>query len=198
MKKIAVIFFGMLAMYACKKKQDLIPIQPPVPVPPPMTMIDLKDTAVRFNRAVILDIDNDGANDIYFTTLLVGDPVMQQDKWQWLVSGAFDTNFPVNINESLPVLALNDAVTAGVMPGYTWYNAASVLLAQKILSVAIPPYWMGDWKNVSHRYIPFQLIKATGLYTGWVEISFSTDNEKLVLHKAAVCKELNKDIRAGN
>jgi len=168
------------------------------PAQPSMTYLDLKDTAVGFNRAVILDIDKDGATDIYFTTLLVGDPVMQQDKMQWLLTGGFDTNFPVNANESIPVLGLNDAITVKDPPGYNWYNASAVVLVQKIISVAAPPVWAGDWKKVSHRYIPFQLIKATGVYNGWIEVSFSTGNEKLVLHKTAVCKEQNKDIKAGN
>lgn len=198
MKKVIPVLCCLIILYSCRKNRESQPIQTPPQVFPEMTYINLKDTAVRFNHAVILDIDNDGTKDIYFTTLLVGDPVLQQDKMQWLVTGAFDTNFPVAANESMPVLRLNDAITVNNMPGYTWYNASSILLVQKILRIALPPFWEGDWKNVSHRYVPFQLVKPTGIFNGWVEISFSTDNEKLVLHKAAVCKELNKDIRAGN
>jgi hypothetical protein len=197
MKKIIAFLSCLVVLYSCKKNPELLPIQEPPQVPPEMNFINLEDTAVRFNRAIILDIDNDGTKDIYFTTLLVGDPVLQQDKMQWLVTGAFDTNFPVDASESIPVLRLNDAITVNNMPEYKWYNASSILLAQKILSITLPPYWSGDWKDANHRYVPFQLIKAAGIYNGWVEIGFDAQNEKLVLHKAAVCKEMNKDIRAG-
>jgi len=194
MKRVIVFFSCLAIMYSCKKNVvELLPVQ----VSPQMVYSDLKDTVVRFNHAVILDIDNDGATDIYFSTLLVGDPISQQDKMQWLVTGAFDTNFPVNNNEAIPVLRVNEAITVKNPAGYTWYNASSILLAQKTLSIILPPFWIGDWTNVSHRYIAFQLIKTAGVYNAWIEISFSTGNEKLVLHKAAVCRELNRDIKAG-
>jgi hypothetical protein len=129
MKRVIFLFTCLAILYSCKKNTASLPPQTLLPVPE-MIYINLEDTVVRFNHAVILDIDNDGANDMYFSTLLVGDPVMQQDKMQWLVTGAFNTNFPVNANEAIPVLRLNEDITVKNPPGYNWYNASSILLAQ--------------------------------------------------------------------
>jgi hypothetical protein len=59
------------------------------------------------------------------------------------------------------------------------------------------PYWEGIIKNVSHKYIPLQLTWKGEQHVGWIEVSFDSTREKLILHKVAVHKEPGKDIVTG-
>jgi hypothetical protein len=81
--------------------------------------------------------------------------------------------------------------------GYNWFNASSVMLAEKIIEEAGPDHWEGNWKNASHKYLAIQLRKDDLRYNGWVELSFKTDTEELTLHRAAITTEPGKTITAG-
>lgn len=162
-----------------------------------MQYSELNDTAIIFNKGASFDVDGDRQKDIYFTTLYVGDPILQADKKQWLAGSSFYTNLPVNEKENIPVLNSLDRIPVGNFNGYSWYNASTIILAQKIITNTAPSYWLGQWKDVSHKFVPFQVIRTNGFYNGWVEVSFDTQAEKIILHKAAVSKEANKPVKAG-
>lgn len=179
---------------ACKKTTKVIP---EAQSPYAMQYTDLKDTSIRMSRAAAFDLNNDGEWDIFFGTMLVGDPVRQEDKHQWLVYSSFNSNLPVSSVETIPVLRSGDVIPAGDFPGYKWYNGSAVCLVQKVVGFVLPPVWEGDWKNANRQYIPLQVKKSGALYNGWVEVSFNTAAEKLVLHKAAVCMETGKLVLAG-
>lgn len=192
-KWIAAVFIPFIIM-ACGK--PVLP-KPPQETHPQMTYIELHDTAIVFSKGASFDLDFDGTKDIAFFTQLVGDPIYQQDKRQWLASGSIYTYFPVNTAESIPVMQSMDSIPLTSFSGYNWYNASEIVLTQQIVSMNIPPYWAGDWKNVTHRFMPVQIQRNNDLYNGWMELSFNTTTEKLVLHKAAICTEANKVIKAG-
>lgn len=189
---LTIIISALLLFTACKKSTVIDPIN----THPQMMYTDLTGSVVGFNQHKAIDLDKDGYNDIGFGTMLVGDPVNKQDKKQWLVTSSFYTSLPVNTLEGIPMLALSDLITIGNFPGYFWYNASGVLLAQRIIEEQ-NTYWLGDWKDAYHRYIPLQLNKNGQLYNGWVEISFDLRTEQVVLHRAAIAKEANKNIKAG-
>ena len=192
--KIAIwMSFVLMMAAACKKPHP----QPPVQPHPSMLVKDLADTSLAFGKFASFDLDDNGEKDIFFSTQLVGDPVEQKDKKQWMVTSSFNANLPVNSNERIPVLHYLDSIPLKDFSGYAWYNASSILLSQKTLTMNTPPFWEGDFKEALHRFVPIQLKKQDGLYNGWIEVSFSTTNEKLILHKAAICTEANKSILAG-
>jgi hypothetical protein len=193
MKKMTLLFGVAIFLYACKKDPVGTPLIPSVK----MIYKNLSDSAVVFGRSASFDLDGNGEKDIFFNTMLVGDPISQQDKKQWLVISSFNTNLPVNINENIPVLNLNDSIPVADFSGYNWYNASSILLSQKIISTMSPPYWEGTWKDALHRFIPLQLKRNNSLFNGWVEVSFDKVQEKVTLHKAAVSEEPNKMVIAG-
>lgn len=184
---------GLLALNACTK--DHTP-SPEVSLPA-MSYIDLKDKAVSFKQSVQLDLNSDGEWDILFSTMLVGDAVMQQDKQQWLVSSSFYTNLPVNENEQVPAMRAGQPIPVQNFSGHQWFNASSVILAQRIISMTGNPYWDGNWKQASHSFLPIQIKKGADLYNGWIELSFNSEEAKVILHRAAVVKEKNKEIFAG-
>lgn len=189
MRNIGLILLLGLILISCKKDDSADVIQPA------MIYKDMNDTAIVFGRYASFDIDGDNYKDFGFFTELVGYPGEQVDRKRWLVNAAFTTNLPTSQDEHLPVLNYGDRISD--FPGYNWYNASSVVLAQLKFSNNPPPVWEGPWKNASHRFIPFQLVKPGGLYNGWIEISFSTDEEKLIIHAAAVSKVAGKPVLAG-
>jgi hypothetical protein len=106
MKKMTLFFGVAIFLYACKKDHVGTPLIPSVK----MIYKNLSDSAVVFGRSASFDLDGNGEKDILFNTMLVGDPISQKDKKQWLVISSFNTNLPVNINENIPVLNLNDSI----------------------------------------------------------------------------------------
>jgi hypothetical protein len=71
------------------------------------------------------------------------------------------------------------------------------MLAQKIISNTEPPFWDGIWKSAFHRFVSFQIIKDGEVFNGWIKISFNMSAEKLILHRAAICRKPYKTVRAG-
>ena len=192
MKSMAFGLALVIILLACTKT----PVKPTEEYPT-MTYQNFYDSAVFFDRNASFDLDGNGEKDIRFSTQLVGDPLSQQDKRQWLVVGSFYTSLPVNNTESIPVLELDQPIPINDFSGYKWYNAPGIVLAQKIFSMSAAPYWEGGWKDASHRFIPIQLKKNNLLYNGWIEISFDKLEEKIILHKSAVSQQPGREALAG-
>lgn len=178
---------------SCKKEKPLPPPQPE----PSMRYTDLGDTAIRINHSATFDLNGDGEWDVFFGTLYVGDPLFHVDKRQWLVGSSFNANLPVNGNEKIPMLQKHELIPINGFPGYGWFNASMILLTQKIIGIDVPEVWEGDWTNANHRFIPIQVKKNDALYNGWVEVSFSTTEEKLFVHKAAISTDPGVSVKAG-
>ncbi|THU38124.1 hypothetical protein FAM09_15685 [Niastella caeni] len=192
MKKMIVVAGFALLLAGCCKKDNV-----PEATNPEMRYLNLNDSGVVFNRSASFDLDGNGSKDIYFTTMLVADPLNKQDKKQWWVTSSFYANLPVNDIEEIPVMQMGETIYPESFSGYTWYNASGVILAQKIFTDNQPPYWAGKWKDASRRFIAIQIINNSKVYNGWVEISFSNTEEKVIIHRAAICKEANNTIKAG-
>ena len=106
-----VLFWVMTALIlvSCKKEKH----HPDVPPTPTVEMeyFNLNNTEIKANaNALSIDVTHDGRNDIFFSTLLVGDPIYQVDKFQFLISTNKDINLPVNVNEEIPVMNTGDPI----------------------------------------------------------------------------------------
>ena len=82
---------------------------------------------------------------------------------------------------------------------YPWTRQPFVLMATKSEPYFDKPIsWEGQWKNLSHVYQAFCLVYPTGdSFFGWVELSFDTATEKLMIHAAGISTEAGKGVRAG-
>jgi hypothetical protein len=163
-----------------------------------MKYFNLNDTPVRANQpGFVIDVNDDGRRDLAFSTLLVGDPLNQVDKLQFLAASNIKINLPVNASEQVPVMNQGDSIQLKDFNGYHWYELSSIVLDQKIMSAAAPAYWEGHWKNAVHKYLPYQVVMNNDLYNGWVELSIDLPGESILLHRVSISKEANRVISAG-
>jgi hypothetical protein len=166
------------------------------PLPEQMQYTNLGDAEVSYGHSKSIDINKDGKADFLFSTLLVGDPILQRDKLQFYAYSKIETYLMNDENSQSLVLSKGDLIS--IQPaGYEWYEISGILLAEKITPVTGAIFWEGLWKDASHRFLPV-MVKANGLrQTGWIELSFNKTAEKIILHKAAIRLEAEKDCKAG-
>src|SRR6476469_10972957 len=91
---------ALIIIVACRKARP-----EPVAAPhPSMLYKELSDSSIIFGRTASFDLDANGDKDVLFSTQLVGDPIAQKDKKQWMVTTSFYANLPVNSTEHIPIL----------------------------------------------------------------------------------------------
>lgn len=192
MRKILIVITVSILFFACSKKT---PLNPPVTSHPVMAYKSLADKEVKYGQSQYIDIDNDGSTDFKFSVLLVGDPILQRDRVQFYANSGIKRNLLNNQVDESPMLNKGDSI-GKLHSGYTWWEISSIVLAEKIVENN-GSHWEGLWKNADRKYLPIQIEKNNKLYHGWVELSFNTVDEKLILHKAAISTEEEKSIQAG-
>lgn len=176
------IIVGMLLLFltSCDK--------PVVNTDSGMVYTDLKNKEVKFNEISSIDINYDGIMDLSFSTLLIGDPVAQQDKQKYLVTSKINCFLPVDNQENAPVLKKGESIPIENFAEYTWYEIAQIELAQKVIGMTGAPFWEGSWKSGNHNYLPVQVKVNHQRFNGWIELSFDMNAEKIILHKSAISK----------
>lgn len=177
--------------FACNKEDELKPEQPT------MQYTNLQNAEVRFNEFKNVDMDGDGKNDFLFQTLLVGDPILKRDRKQFYAFSKIGTYLLVDAQEQAPVLNSGDAIMVNNYLSAEWYEIAATVLAEKIIEENGSSHWEGAWKNTTHRYLPVQVAKNGLRYTGWIELSFDAELEKIILHRAAISTVAQTDSKAG-
>jgi hypothetical protein len=193
MRKLFFAIIASLSFIACKKED--LQTNPPVDSHPQMLYKDLQNASVKYLQAKGIDVDNDGSTDFAFSVQLVGDPLLQRDRWQFIAHSGVNRNLLNDANDNSPMLNRMDAITKQ-MSGYTWYEISAIVLAEKIVTNN-GNYWDGVWKNADHKFLPIQLKKEGKYFHGWIELSFNAAEEKLVLHRSAISKEEEKTVKAG-
>ena len=194
MKFIALAISFILVTTGCKKTGNNGPIIQPSN--PAMEYIDLGGKAATENVSQHVDLDGDGTRDFSFVTYRIGDPVLKRDIIQFSATSPAERLLLVNTNDDSPIFNHGDLIPE-ITPGYIWYEVTNIPLSRKIIEDQKPPSWQGRWNNAVHKYLAVKLKKSGLLYNGWFELSMDTVNEKLILYRAAVCKEPGKMVRAG-
>jgi hypothetical protein len=199
MKTIHVLAIATTMLAACRKDNLSFPNpkNPPANTQPEMIYTDLQNRELKFRQSQLIDLDKDGTNDIIFATWYVGDPVEHEDEILFFAGSYTHSNLLIHGDNQSTAFKQGDIISVNNYNGHNWYQVAQAELALKNTGEHKPPYWEGSWKQVSHKYLAVQVVKQDRRYNGWIEISFDTVAEKLVLHKAAICKEAEKSIIAG-
>jgi hypothetical protein len=178
--------------------KETTPASPPVNTPPVIEYTDLHNEEIRSNKGpFFLDINKDGTRDIFFGTQLVGDPINQVDKLQFLVSSDILTYLPVNAGEEIPVLNSGAIIPLNDFDGFNWFELSFIVLIQKVIGFDGPVVWEGNWKTATKKYLPIQVRKNNLRFNGWIELTVDTLHEKIILHRAAISKAGEKEIIAG-
>jgi hypothetical protein len=196
MNRLYVLLVAV-ALFSCSKKDVAQPDPVPDPNHPNMQYTDLQNAEVIRGKYQAIDLDGDGTKDFSFGVYLIGDPLNQEDKVRFAAFSSIDRNLLVNADNLSPVLSGGEVVPVQGKAPYEWYQISEVLLVEKVIGMVNPPYWRGSWNNMKNKFFSLQ-IKKNGLrYNGWIEMSFDTQGERLILHRAAICKEAEKEVKAG-
>ncbi len=195
MKILTAVALISTLLASCQKE---VYNETPAPVPhPAMEYSNLQNREVKQGQSQAVDLDKDGRADFAFFVIHIGDPVLQQDKIRFLGGANIGSHLLTDPADNSPVLKKNDIVPQANMPPYEWFEIIEIFLAQKVIGMAGPPWWEGPWKNAENKYVAVKLVKNGLHYNGWIEITFDTAGERLTLHKAAICKEAGKEVKAG-
>ncbi len=196
MRKMHLFLLLLVTFTACNKKErsELPPVYQPQPL---MEYIELGGRDARFNSPQHIDLDKDGTRDFSFVTYFIGDPVLKRDMIQFAATSPADRLLLLNNDDKTPVFNKGEVISANNRQGYQWFEAAVTILSQKMIEEQKPPYWVGEWNNVSHQYLACQVKKNGRLYYGWFEISMDTVAEKVIVYKAAICREPDTSVKAG-
>ena len=183
----------LLILLACKKPVGTVPPQ----IIPGMKYFNLAGQETKYNVPQYVDLDGDGKRDFSFVTYLIGDPLYKRDKIQFSATSGVDRMMLIGQDENTPLFKKGDMIGSDGIPGYQWIEVGSIPLMQKIMEIQKPAYWIGNWKNARHKYMAFQVRDSGKLYYGWFELSTDTTLEKIVLHRAAISREAQTNIKAG-
>ena len=195
MNRLIVLALALLLFFLSSCDKEVCE-EPAYPLPA-LHYTDLHNVEVKSGTFTRVDVDGNGTTDFSFETLLVGDPILKRDRLQFYAESKVETYLPVNGSEQVPMLSQGEWVRAE-HPGHTWYEISAIVLAEKITPMDGAPYWDGMWKAAAHKFLPIMIRKEGVLrYYGWVELSFDTAAGKLILHRAAIATEANKEVRAG-
>jgi hypothetical protein len=193
MNKMLSLVLIIFVFSACNKNKPVVPIEPEEPQ---MQYYDLQNAEVKERQSKRIDLINDGTTDFYFATLLVGDPVLQRDRFQFYAYSMIEAYLLNDAYDQSAVLNKTDQIS-DKHSGYQWFDLSAIVLAEKITTMSGPSYWEGNWKMANHKYLPVYIRKNGVVYYGWIELSFDTVAEKLILHRAALCTEAGRKIKAG-
>ena len=197
MKTVYALALVTALMTSCRKNEVSDPPEQPGNQQPEMIYTDLQNRELKYQQAQLVDLDKDGSADIGFSTWYIGDPIEKEDEILFFAGSYIHSNLLINEANGSPAFNLGDNIPVGNYSGYNWYQVSQVEMALKNTPATGQPYWEGAWKQVSHKYLAIQVVKEARRYNGWIEVSFDTAGEKLVLHKAAISKEAEKAIVAG-
>lgn len=186
----------LLSLNACRKPDHYA--YPSLPNTVEMEYMDLLDKKIKRNEpSAVLDLNKDGQYDLIFGVQLVGDALNQADKTQFNVSSSFYTNLPININEHIMPMDRLQNIPLDNFNAHEWYNVGHSTLVEKNEFVSGTIIWRGVWQEAIKKYLPFQVTKNGLRYNGWVELSVDITNQQLVLHRAAISKQAEKEVKAG-
>lgn len=191
------ITLAFLFACSCRKANDNDNrLQNGLIVPPMEYYNEMNQVIIQGGIGTRFDADHDQKPDLLFNTRLVGDPIRSVDKVQFFVSSYPSSSLPVNTAEDVPRLETGDSIPVTNFQGYTWYRASSVVLAEKIIGNGTS-HWEGTWKNATLAFLPFQCNRVDANYTGWVGLSVDSANDRLIILRAALCRQPGRTSYSG-
>ena len=196
MKQILLAALGVFIatlLASCEKDREIN-----APAHPQMTYTDLSSRVVNITTPAGIDISGDGTSDVWLEIFYTRDQATNTDYHQFMVSSGETSRLMIQDAANAPVLAAGAAIGTQLTNGYEWRSPAQAGLAKRTLVQGTGAItWEGAWKNAQRRFLAVQVSGNGLVYNGWIELSFDTAAEKVILHRAAISREPAKDIEAG-
>lgn len=183
----------VIGLAACEKE----PVSN-TPAHPQMTYRDLSATVVNITTPAGVDINGDGPSDVWFDIWPTRDEALGRDFHRFTVTPGEGARLLVNAANGTPIIPQGGAIKLYGENGYEWKAPATADLAKRTLVRGVfAPAWEGAWKDVQHKFLAVQLTANGVFYNGWIELSFDTAREKVVLHRSGISREAGREVIAG-
>jgi len=194
MNRLLVFLLAAVLLYACKKNND-----DPLPEPT-MEFLSLDNAEVKDGVFQRVDLGEANSPDFTFSTRTVTDAALNQTKFQFIVTTRIDSYLMLTTGtQTGKKFTKGDSIRTVAAAGSTWASFSLMILAQKITPATGAASWDGEWKNASHHFLPVKITRKNGdIHVGWVELSMDIASEKIILHRAAISIEPDKNVRAGD
>jgi hypothetical protein len=186
-------------MLASCSKQGVpdLPVKPPVKDLPEMTVTELNDLEVEYQKSHRLDLDKDGVFDITFAVWYIGNPNEKEDELLYFAASGTESALMMGGENESPRFNKNDVIAPEPVAEHDWYIVSHAEMAMKNIGVAGQPYWEKSWKDASHKFLAIRVQRNAQWYYGWVEVSMNTSKSKLILHRTGISKIAGKAVKAG-
>jgi hypothetical protein len=215
---LTLVLGAILLLGACKKEKNpqqepLIPLIPEQETSQPVNGTTATNNSIvytqinrelSYNKFITIDADNNGKNDFYFTSVLVGmdnqshlflmaSPVSASgaklllDDSQELVIGMWSK--PVNADT--PISATEPANT-----GWSNYMIKGMLL-DVIEHDAQENTFNGPWVAKADKYLPMQLMIGGKVHYGWIHFTHTVNEKRMIIAGFAYNNVAGQAIRAG-
>lgn len=195
--KFSTLFVLVLIVVSACRIESVPPVVQPQPAVE-MVYTHLNNREVKYQQnGVALDVNKDGRTDLYFGVQLIGDPLYAVDKRQFIIVTGIYTSLPVNLNEQVVPVNINEIIPLDNFNGNNWYNASEIILMERNEFATGTIIWRGNWIDRANKYLPFQIIKNNQRYNGWIELTADKAGERLILHRIAISKYPEKEVKAG-
>ena len=190
----AVIIFVATILASCEKDRDITT----TPAHPQMTYRDLSSRVVNITTPAGIDISGDGTSDVWFEIFYTRDQASNTDYHRFVASSGETSRLMIRDATSATVLAAGAAISTQVANGHEWKSPAQAELAKRTLVQGTGAIsWEGAWKDAQRKFLAVQVTQNNQVYNGWIELSFDTAAERVILYRAAISREAAKDIEAG-
>jgi hypothetical protein len=190
-----ILLAAMVISFAsCKKeKEENTTVSHPL-----MTYQDLTGKVINISTPAGVDITGDGTSDLWFDIFSTREDAQNKDIHRFSVSTGEQGKILVNTQNASPIITEGTTLKLNGIDGYHWKAPASTELAKRTFIRNTPaPVWEGQWKDVQNRYLAVQVTMNGEIYNGWIELSFDTAKERVILFRSAISKEPGKDIIVG-
>lgn len=180
--KTLIQFFVLIVLVSACRDEEVRP-------EPSIVHRDLHEVKAGYLTPFLLDVDLDGTFDYSFSVSLIGS------------SGSEERHFrmvPLWSNRALvandDVIPLDEGAEVAVYKHFAKFveSLAVKTTASGVIS------WSGNWKDASGKFVGLDFKGNDGhSYFGWVRLSFSQNEEKIIVHELAYSRPSQSMIKAG-
>ncbi|MFA6277766.1 MAG: hypothetical protein WC622_13510 [Pedobacter sp.] len=217
-KHITLALCAILLIGACKKEENILkdPENPLIPIQENNSPVNgtrvVKNSIVytqidqelAYNKFITIDADNNGKNDFYFTTVLVGKDNLSHLFFQASPVSTSGAKLMLNNSQELVIGMWGKAIDAGTQINATtafntiWSNfMIKGMLLDIIENPAQTKTYDGPWLAKIDKYLAMQIIIGGKVHYGWIHLSHIANEAKMRIVSFAYNDVANEPIAAG-